>query len=79
MHGSMKGYYEVRVMGPGRTLYRVFCLLERDANGLGLGRDSIVAIQGMSKPHGTAFTNADYAAVRQLGSEYRSRKPRSVI
>jgi len=78
MHGSMKGYYEVRMMGPGRTLYRLFCLLERTADGLGLANHSIVAIEGMSKPNGTAFTEADYAAVRKLGDEYRGRRPRSV-
>lgn len=79
MHGSMKGYYEVRVMGPGKTLYRVFCLLERAAEGLGLANHSIVAIDGMSKANETAFTEADYAAVRKLGDEFRARKPRSVI
>jgi hypothetical protein len=66
-------------MGPGRVLYRVFCLLERDAEGLGLKSPSIIAIDGMSKPSGTAFSEADYAAVRRLGDEYRARKPRSVI
>lgn len=66
-------------MGPGRILYRVFCLLERDAEDLGLGNDSIVVIEGMKKQHGTAFTDAEYAAVRRLGDEYRNRKPRSVI
>jgi hypothetical protein len=79
MHGSMKGYWEVRVMGPRRTLYRVFCLLERMSPGLGLADHSIVAIDGMSKPSGTAFTERDYAAVRRLGDEYRCSTPRSVI
>jgi hypothetical protein len=79
MHGSMKGYHEVRIMGPGKTLYRVFCLLERAADGLGLDNHSIVAIDGMSKPNGTAFSEADYAAVRSLGYEFRARKPRSVV
>jgi len=79
MHGSMKGYHEVRVMGPRKTLYRVFCLLERTSPGLGLANHSIVAIDGMSKPHGTAFTEKDYAAVRRLGDEYRGSTPRSVI
>lgn len=77
MHGSMKGYYEVRMMGPGRKLYRVFCILEREAEGL--SGPSIVVIDGRSKPHGTAFTEAEYAAVGQLGNEYRSRTPRTVI
>ncbi|MDP9340751.1 MAG: hypothetical protein M3Q23_01310 [Actinomycetota bacterium] len=79
MHGSMKGYYEVRIMGPGRSLYRVFCLLERDTQELGFGNNGVVVIQGMTKAHGTAFTATEYASVRELGDEYRARKPRSVI
>jgi hypothetical protein len=28
MHGSMAGYHEIRVTGPGREQFRLFCLLE---------------------------------------------------
>lgn len=28
MHGTMSGYYEIRVTGPGRKHYRLFCVLE---------------------------------------------------
>jgi hypothetical protein len=28
MHGSMGGYYEIRVTGPGRRHYRLYCLLD---------------------------------------------------
>jgi len=77
MHDEMAGYFEVRVMGPGKRLYRLFCLLERDAPGL--GGPSIVAISGLAKAHQTAFTKHDYAAIRRLGDEYRARSPRSVL
>ncbi len=77
MHGTMKGYYEARTRGPDRHLYRLFCFLERE--GPGLDRSSIVIICGLSKPHGSAFTEADYTRVRRLGDEYRSRIPRSVV
>jgi hypothetical protein len=70
MHGSMRGYYEARTRGPDRRLYRLFCLLEQP---------SIVVITGLSKPIGTAFTEADYARVRRLGDEYRRRTPRNVV
>lgn len=79
MHGSMKSYYEVRVMGPGRKLYRVFCILERSTEGLGLDNHSVIVIDGMSKPNETAFSEADYAAIRRLGDEFRARKSRSVV
>ncbi len=77
MHGEMAGFYEARTRGPDRHLYRLFCILEREAPGL--GRPSIVVIAGLSKPVGTAFTPADYAALRRLGDEYRRRVPRNVV
>jgi hypothetical protein len=38
----------------------------------------IVVITGMEKAFRTTFTERDYARVRLLGDEYRSRVPRSV-
>jgi hypothetical protein len=78
MHGSMGGYYEVRVDGPQRHHYRLFCILERDGKALGLGGSSIVLITGKDKDFRTVLSERDYAEVRRLGAEYESRKPRSV-
>jgi hypothetical protein len=75
----MSGYYEVRVDGRERRHYRLFCLLEHDGAPLGLGGPSIVVIAGMEKPFRTTFSERDYGRVRQLGDEYRSRAPRSVL
>ena len=33
MHGTMAGYYEVRVDGRDRRHYRLFCVLERTERG----------------------------------------------
>lgn len=79
MHGTMAGYFEVRLDGRDRRHYRLFCVLERDGDRLGLGGPSIVVITGMEKPFRTTFTERDYAQVRYLGDEYRSRVPRSVL
>jgi hypothetical protein len=79
MHGTMAGYYEVRVDGRDRRHYRLFCVLEREGKQLGLGGPSIVVLTGMEKPFRTTFADRDYARVRQLGDEYRSRVPRSVL
>ena len=76
MHGDMAGYFEARTQGPDKRLYRLFCILERDKPGL--AKPSVVAITGMSKPRGTTFSPEDYATVRRLGDEYRSRSPRNV-
>ena len=47
MHGTMVGYYEVRVDGRDRRYYRLFCVLERNGAQLGLGGPSLVVITGM--------------------------------
>lgn len=77
MKGDMTGWYEVRVDGPGRHHYRLFCLLDYDAKG----RDKplLVVVTGLDKPFRTTFSAADYAGVRALGAEYRSRNPRSIV
>lgn len=77
MHGPMRGFYEARTRGPDRRLYRLFCLLERDAPGL--DGPTIVVIDGLSKRNSSAFTDAEYEQVRRLGEEYRRRVPRSVV
>lgn len=78
MHGDMKGWFEARDRH-GPFLYRLFCLLERNGSDVGLGGPSIVLVTGMRKANETAFSKADYARVRALGDEYRSRIPRSVV
>lgn len=76
MHGDMAGFYEARAMGPGKRLYRVFCILEREAHGL--PGPSLVIITGLDKPNETAFSKSDYRRVRELGEEYRARSPRGI-
>jgi hypothetical protein len=79
MHGTMAGYYEVRVDGRDRRHYRLFCVLERDGARLGPGGPSVVVLTGMEKPFRTTFTERDYARVRLLGDDCRRRVPRSVL
>jgi hypothetical protein len=78
MHDDMAGYYEVRVDGPQRRHYRLFCLLERDGASHGLGGPSLVLITGMDKAFRSTFSDEDYARVRKLGGEYKRRTRRSV-
>lgn len=79
MHGEMRGFYEVRVDGPRRRHYRLFCVLERDGASVGLGGPSVVLITGKDKPFKTTMSVADYAQVRALGAEYLRRIPRSIM
>lgn len=76
MRGDMAGFYEARTRGPRKRLYRLFCLLERDAPGL--PGPSLVIITGMDKPNESAFSAADYRRVRLLRDEYQGRTPRSI-
>jgi len=76
MHGDMTGWFEARANGPRRRHYRLFCLLDYDADGL--EKPLLVVIDGRDKPFLTELSEADYAAVRALGDEYRKRNPRSL-
>lgn len=76
MHGDMGGIYEVRVKGPDKRLYRLFCLLERAAGGL--DAPTLVVLTGMSKPNGTAFSDSEYRRVRRLRDEHVAQVPRRV-
>jgi hypothetical protein len=78
MHAEMAGYYEVRVDGPKRHHYRLFCVLERDGANLGLGGLSLVILTGLDKPFRTTLAATDYKVVRDLGQEYRRRTRPSV-
>ena len=82
MHGSMAGYHEIRVTGPGREQFRLFCLLENgDETELarrGLRGPAIAVITGMRKSHRTVFGGRDYGAVRRLGDDHAAMYPRRV-
>ncbi len=74
MKGEMAGWFEVRVDGPGRRHYRLFCLLDYEAEGS--EKPLLVVVAGLDKPFRTVLSDADYEGVRGLGQEYRSRNPR---
>ncbi len=81
MHGDMAGFHEVRVDGPGRHHYRLFCRLDTDAvdsEGHPAG-PYLAVIDGDEKPFRTVFPNSVYERVRAHGSEYRARNPRSLV
>lgn len=77
MKGDMSGWFEVRMDGPGRHHYRLFCLLDYEAKDE--DKPLLVVVDGRDKPFRTTLSDADYAAVRRLGVEYRKRNPRSVV
>jgi hypothetical protein len=78
----MSGWFEVRVDGPkpgggkGRHHYRLYCLLDEDAKDV--DRPLLVVVAGLAKSVRTTFRARQYATVRDLGDEYRSRNPRAL-
>jgi hypothetical protein len=82
MHGDMGGYYEIRLTGPGRRQYRLFCILDNgspeELAERGFDRPQIAVLTGMVKDLGTRFLNRDYAKVRKLGNEYLRQIPRRI-
>lgn len=69
--------YEIRVTGPGRGHYRLFCRLDNGtAEQLahrGFDRRQIAVIDGMVKPNVTEFSDREYRKnVRDLGRSRRS-------
>jgi hypothetical protein len=76
MKGEMAGWFEVRVDGPKRHHHRLFCLLDYTAQDI--SRPLLVVVCGLSKPFRTRLSDADYRRVRDPGTEYLSRNPRSV-
>ena len=78
MKGEMAGWFEVRVDGPSRRHYRLFCLLDYDAENVELAKPLLVVVDGLDKDFRTVLDPADYAAVRKLGEEYLGRNPRSI-
>ena len=76
MKGDMTGWFEVRVDGPRRHHYRLFCRLDYDAAGR--TKPLLVVICGLDKPFRTEPSDAGYRHVRNLGEEYLRRNPRSL-
>jgi hypothetical protein len=82
MKGDMAGYYEVRVTGPGREQFRLFCVLENaDEKGLkerGFAAPQIAVITGMRKPSGKVFKDREYRSVKDCGNDYLTTVPRRI-
>lgn len=77
MHADMTGWFEVRVNGPGRMHYRLYCLLDYAAQGV--DKPLLVIVDGRTKPFGTTLTAGEYAAVRVLGDRYWQTQPRPLL
>jgi hypothetical protein len=82
MHGAMGGWHEIRLTGPGREQFRLFCLLENGTSQelarRGLRRPAIAVIAGMRKPWRTTFSERDLQRIRALGDDHQQNCPRRI-
>ncbi len=82
MHGEMTGYHEIRLTGPNREQFRLFCMLENGTDDelreRGLIRPAIAVLDGRRKPHRTTLSAADYRAVKKLGEDHKRQYPRRI-
>jgi hypothetical protein len=73
MKSGMTGWFEVRVDGPRRRHYRLFCQLDHETRDR--PKPLLVVIYGLDEPFRTQLSDADYRRVRDLGEEYLRRNP----
>lgn len=82
MHGEMTGYHEIRLTGPGREQFRLFCLLDNasdeELRGRGLTKPAIAVLDGRRKPWRTILSAADCRAVKKLGEDHKRQHPRRI-
>jgi hypothetical protein len=82
MHGEMTGYHEIRLTGPGREQFRLFCLLENASDDelrrRGLTKPAVAVLDGRRKPCRTTLSAADYRAVKKLGENHKRQFPRRI-
>jgi hypothetical protein len=78
MHGEMNGIYEARDRLE-KSLYRLFCLLDRTGTDHGLDRPSIVLLCGGVKPDGTEMPPAAYSAAMAYRDHYNASKTRPIL
>lgn len=76
MHDSMAGWFEIRIDGPKRRHYRLFCRLDYHADEF--DKPLLVIVDGRSKPFGSVLSEEDYRSISKLGMEYFKRQPRSI-
>ena len=77
MHADMAGICEARKKR-GSTLYRLFCLLDREGYKNGLAKPTLVVISGGAKSDQSEMPDWVYADARAYRDHYRATTPRPV-
>ena len=78
MHGDMTGYYEIRLTGPSREQFRLFCLLENGTDDELVPRPHQAGHRGDRRPAETVANcsePADYRAVKKTSEGAQAPVP----
>lgn len=78
MHGDMAGIFEIREKH-GKQLFRLFCVLDRNAPAHGLTHPAMVLLDGVTKVIETVVDAATYARVAGYRDDYLASDPRYVV
>lgn len=78
MRDDMKGFHEARDRHE-KELYRLFCVLDRDAADHGAEGPAVVLVSGGIKPTGTAMDARVYMRAQQARTAYLASSPRSLL
>lgn len=69
MRDALAGVWEVRCVGPGRTHYRLFVLIDRVAQG-SEDRPHFVLLDGAKKANGSLLPSSFYRQLEELTTAY---------
>ena len=77
MRDDLGGIYEARDKH-GASLYRLFCLLDKNAPDHGLTNPALVLLCGGQKPEGAPMDQAAYTLACRYRDEYLASNPRRI-
>ncbi len=78
MRDEMKGFHEARDKH-GKELYRLFCVLDRDAADYGAEGPAVVLVSGGIKPVDTVMDPRVYARAQHARQAYLASNGRSLL
>lgn len=78
MRDEMKGFHEARDKHK-KELFRLFCVLDREAADQGAEGPAVVLISGGIKPIDTAMDTRVYLAAQKARAAYFASAPRSLL
>ena len=77
MHDAARGWFEIREEHD-KTLYRLFCVVDRNAVSNGLTNPVVCFLDGATKRSNSALPASVYRVLGEMRQEYLATNPRRV-